>query len=229
MFPAQKSDLTNIFLDYNHYNGELKFGPMNGIKFYHEYRKIEKRVTYDASWSICYKREFLNKNKLRFVGGIVCLQDGEFLSRVFCLAQICSYIDYSFYVHRVNPNSVTNSSMVYSYKALEGYIKAAINLKNFKKDIILTAKQKDFINQPLIKFVIINMQRCVTQRGIDFKKFNYVRKKLKEKGLSKIDLKGCNTDYSKFGRIYNFSIWLFLFYCFSQNLLISIKTKLRFT
>lgn len=61
--------------------------------------------------SVCnkiYKREFLNKNNLRFREGLKKSQDVEFNTRAFNKCETIGYINETLYFYRKNPTSVCN-------------------------------------------------------------------------------------------------------------------------
>ncbi|MEQ8414405.1 MAG: glycosyltransferase [Imperialibacter sp.] len=161
----------------------------------------------DRTWAILFDRAFINKFNIRYLANVPYLEDGEFLARALCLAEKCSFHSYPFYQRTTRPGSATNSNTFFSKKAIQGFVLAAANLIRFQKTG-LTSSQKLFLNQPIAKFVLLGWQTCVSSHF--FGNIKFLKAVSREHEFSPLDLRNCNRYYSKYGRIYNVSISLFL-------------------
>jgi glycosyltransferase involved in cell wall biosynthesis len=161
----------------------------------------------DRSVAILYNREFMSKHQLRYVAQIPYLEDGEFIARVLCLAERCTFSGVEFYMRTTRPGSATNSDLFYQDKSVDGFIRAAKNLSAFRSRDTLSIKQRIFLNQPIIKFSMLSVQACVSRSY--FKNIFQVRKKLKREKLDQLPLEGCRGVFASYGQFYNISVYLF--------------------
>lgn len=179
----------------------------------------------DRTVAILLKKDFLNNAGLRYIAEIPFLEDGEFIARVLCLAERCVFEGGSFYFRTTRPGSATNSSLFYSDKSINGFIKAAINLKKFSSNTQLSKAQKTFMNQPIVKFVLLAMESS-------FHKSNWSRsvttiRKLAACDLGSLSLDGVNAPFKPYGKVYNISPFLSIAYLFGKRLLVSMSIKLK--
>lgn len=163
------------------------------------------RTDPDRMWAVLYDRDFLNRNNLRYLSDVPYLEDGELIARIMCLAERCIFDGRLFYMRTTRGGSATNSNLFHSEKAVNGFIKAAKNLKEFQKKETLNQRQRIFLNQPISKFTLLGL---LGKMG-NFSEFNSLQKKMKGLGLGKCTLKGCNNYYFSEGLLYNFSPYLF--------------------
>ena len=70
---------------------------------------ISAREWYATVWMGCYRRDYLDRNNLRFKLGIFH-EDLEFLPRLFLNAQTVRFIDRPFYHYCIRPGSITTAS-----------------------------------------------------------------------------------------------------------------------
>jgi len=199
---------------------------IDGIQFYHWYRSIKKYTGIDAPWSIFYNAEFLNKNRLRFVEGIIYMDDAEFLGRVFCLARRCSFYDFPYYLHYENPHSVSNSPVIFSMKAIKGFLLGAEYLKKFRVNNNLSQNQKVFLNNPIAKLVLLVLQQTVNSKCIDYRQYLRLFNELKKSDLKRVDIEGCSSELFFWGRIYNLSMHMFVLMWFSNLALKSLARRI---
>jgi hypothetical protein len=194
---------------------EYKYDPslssnriLSGINYSHHFMKGKPEIRDPhRSWAIFFKTTFIKTHKLYYLPGVPFLEDGEFLYRVLCLAKRVSYIDKPFYLRTTRPGSATHSNLFTSDKAINGFIDAAKNLKEFQGDDSLTSEQKSFLNLPIVKFCISSIIACTDVRSMH--KVFRVRKQLIHHNLNKLDLNSCGSFHTKYGRYYNKSIFYF--------------------
>jgi glycosyltransferase involved in cell wall biosynthesis len=195
---------------------------LTGIEAYNTLMKNLPRDP-DSSVAVLFQKKFLREYGLQFTGNIPYLEDCEFMARVFCLATSCSFEPHPFYIRVTRPGSATNSGLFYSEAAVNGFFFAAMHLKQFKASTLLSQAQKYHINQPITKFTLLIVQSCIGQGR---RRYQEIKKRLKQKRLDKTDLQGCSSFYYKYGVIYNISIDLF--YGVWSARLIKISLKRRF-
>jgi len=165
------------------------------------------RTDPDRMWAILFKTEFINHNNLRYLPDVPYLEDGEFIARILCLAKSCAFDSHSFYQRTTRPGSATNSSLASSEKATNGFLLAAVNLKKFQQSQDLNDKQKEFLNQPIAKFILLAVNSSVGLSS--FKRLLRIMISLKDLSLRKIEIRGFNRpEYFIYGKMYNISPWL---------------------
>jgi glycosyltransferase involved in cell wall biosynthesis len=157
----------------------------------------------DRIWGILFNTSFLNKNNLRFLPEVPFLEDGEFIARILALAEKCVFDSTPFYLRTTRLGSATNSSLLYSIEATRGFILSAVSLKNFQLNSNLNLHQVRFLNQPIVKFVVLALSSCKRLRY--FKRYQWIKRELYSNGLSRCDLNSCNKTYTRYGIAYNIS------------------------
>ena len=190
-----------------------------GLDAYHLSRG-DGRTDPDRMWAILFDLNFLNANKLRYLPGVPYLEDGEFIARILCLAGTCMFDGQPFYQRTTRAGSATNSTLFSSDKAINGFIRAAQHLVEFRARYNLSVKQKEFLNQPICKFVLLTLVSFST--SLNVRKFKEVSQKLKASGMEKVNLIDCNIYYRIEGFLYNASPYLYLFHRLIRSPLIKL-------
>ncbi|MDD2798985.1 MAG: glycosyltransferase [Bacteroidales bacterium] len=163
----------------------------------------------DRLWAVLIRRDLLDRNGLRFLADVPYLEDGELIARIMCVAELCIFDGNSFYQRTTRKGSATNSKLLYSKKAINGFVKSSLNLKRFQQNTIISEEQKTFLNQPICKFTLLAFTGCLTFRRLFY--ITDVKKQLNQGGIKQLDLDGIHPFYYKNGILYNQSIILFLF------------------
>jgi glycosyltransferase involved in cell wall biosynthesis len=176
-----------------------------GIEAYFKARGISSNVP-DRMTGVLFERDFINKNYLRFLPDVPYLEDGEFIARVLCLAERCILDGNSFLQGTTRPGSASSLKSFYSSKATKGFILAASNLKRFQLEQNLNIKQKEFLNQPVVKYVLLAINSSIGWRSCG-RLVNTI-KTLKKFKFKRVRLEGCNRDYQLLGKAYNLSPYL---------------------
>lgn len=162
----------------------------------------------DRLWAVLIERKFIETHSLRFLSDVPYLEDGELMARMMCLAERCVFDGYSFYQRTTRRGSATNSNLFYSERAVDGFIKAALHLKEFQQNHVLSPSQRLFLNQPIVKFTHLSLfPYCLKNRIFDF---NNAIARLKGLDLLKNHLTGCNVYYRIDGKL--LKIWPILFF-----------------
>ncbi len=195
----------------------------SGIEVYHQRRKYNTGDP-DSSCAILYKRSFIENNAIRFTPGIPYLEDGEFISRVFCLAERCMFeAQHSFYIRTIRPGSATQGDTFFSDKAITGFFNAINSLKNFQNLPSLSKAQQHFVNQPIVKYTLLTIQATAGRKL--FYKYKKIKQTLLQKNHLKLQLRGCSWFYYKYGFLYNISIDLFYTVWCTRLMFLSMKNK----
>lgn len=177
-----------------------------GIKAYNHSRG-DGKTDPDRSWGILFEHNFIKANQLNYISQIPYLEDGEFIARVMCLATRVSFFSKSFYIRTTRIGSAMNSDLFFQERSVNGFIRAAINLSNFRKSPTLSFEQRIFLNQPICKFVLLSL---IPYASLSKKsRFNVVVKRIREANFKRLDLRGCNNFYKVEGYLYNFSPYIF--------------------
>jgi glycosyltransferase involved in cell wall biosynthesis len=164
----------------------------------------------DRSCGIIYSRQFLLTNQLRYIPGVPILEDGEFISRLSCLAERCGFDSQPAYVRTTRPGSAINSNIFFSEQAVSGFLRAAVNLKQFQARPSLTRDQKMFLNQPICKFSMLFTNASFGKDGN--KGLAKMTRALQASNLHTCDLTGLSEEYRSEGRIFNISPKLYAYY-----------------
>ena len=158
-------------------------------------------------WAVLFEREFFERNNLRFLPDVPYLEDGELIARILCLAERCIFDGHSFYQRTTRSGSATNTDLFKRQRATEGFLLAVINLKKFQKEQKLDARQKEFLNQPIAKFVLLAINSSIGW-NFNLRKLSETVKTLEKLGCKKIKLEGCQRVFLLYGRAYNASPYL---------------------
>lgn len=182
------------------------------------------KVDPDRMWAILFNREFLNDNKLRFLAEVPYLEDGELIARILCIAERCVFEGNSFYLRTTRKGSATNSNMFYSNRSTIGFLKALRNLKEFKENSQLSYKQREFLNMPIIKFVVLAFDSG--RRPIRIGYLRKLRNEVSSFGLRKLQLNSVDKEFRFLGQLYNMSPIILVSYLYLLNIIRYIRYKL---
>jgi len=154
----------------------------------------------DRLWAVLIERKFIETHSLKFLSDVPYLEDGELMARMMCLAERCVFDGYSFYQRTTRPGSATNSKLFYSERAVDGFIKAALHLKEFQQNPVLSPSQRFFLNQPIVKFTLLVVLPFCEVRYI----FKYRQSVLllKKYDLMDFEINGCNKEYFHLGQVF---------------------------
>jgi len=196
----------------------------SGVEAYFKSRGNET-IDPDRTWAILFETEFVNKFGFRYIPDVPYLEDGEFIARILCMAERCIFEGGSFYNRTTRPGSATNSKLFYSDKSINGFIKAAANLKQFSQNQQLSEAQRIFLNHPLAKFIFLTVESSA--RLSTWRKIFLVRKKLIENNLGRLSLLGVVYPYNIYAKMYNVSPFLFIFYLLCKKMILSFTLKMN--
>lgn len=199
---------------------------LNGVEYFKKYEQGRSEIRDPhRSVAIFLKTDFLNAHGLRYLDGIPFLEDGEFMTRVNCLANRVSFLNNPFYLRTTRPGSATHSRLYFSEKAREGFIRAAQNLLDFKYCFCQSKEQKVFMNQPIIHFVVLYITSLSLYNYL--KSFPDLTRKLRESKFLVLDIEGCSKAYTDMAKRYNYSLTWFYLNWRIKGLIKSINLKVK--
>jgi glycosyltransferase involved in cell wall biosynthesis len=178
----------------------------SGVEGYFASRGYEIRDP-DRSWAILYRNEMLQQHQLQYPKDVPFLEDGCFLLKVFAVANQVGFSNINFYQRTTSEGSATVSGVFYSDKAIDGFLKAAANLKIFAHSCELTFIQQGLLNHGIVKYIVLSISQDVSIRS--FGRFIATLDKLKAKGFSKLSTSGVRGSYKTYARWYNISPYFF--------------------
>lgn len=185
----------------------------DGVEGYFAPRSMEMKDP-DRSWAVLYRLEMLREHNISYPKNVPFLEDGLFLGKVFTVAKRVGFSSAKFYQRTIRKGSATNSRLVFSKKAIDGFLLAVTDLINFSKNIPSGSKDRGLINHVTAKFVFLPLTSCLESNN--FSDFRKIVKSLKNLGLKKLDLQGCSGTYLKYGAAYNRSISHFIVVYYSR-------------
>ncbi len=181
----------------------------SGVEGYFASRGYEVRDP-DRSWAILYRNEMLQQHQLQYPEGVPFLEDGCFLLKVFSVAEGVGFVDRVFYQRTTSGGSATVSGVFYSDKAIQGFIKAALDLKHFSAHYKLAKPQQELLNHGIAKYVLLSISPSIG--AYQFMKYFSVISMLKRAGLAKLETDGLRFLYKKHIKMYNLSKLFFPLY-----------------
>lgn len=194
----------------------------SGLDGYFEPRGLSMKDP-DRSWAMLYRKTVLNQYAILYPKNVPYLEDGLFLAKVFSVAEKVIFCDDNFYQRTTREGSATNSKLLYSDKAINGFLLAIDDIKQFAIQNQLNQEQQLLINHVVAKFVFLPL----TASLLSSKKSNFfkVYHILKEKKLDKLDLAGCRGTYLLYGKAYNKSIIHFMVVFYSLKFKRELNSK----
>lgn len=179
----------------------------DGIEGYFAPRSVDMKDP-DRSWAVLYRLDMLRQNGINYPKNVPFLEDGLFLGKVFAVAERVGFSSAKFYQRTIRIGSATNSKLLFSKKAIDGFLLAVTDLMQFAKTIPNHSRQRGLLNHVMAKFVFLPLSSCLKTNN--FKDFVTIVKSLKQLGLKKLDLEGCSGIYLKYGKAYNQSLMHFM-------------------
>jgi glycosyltransferase involved in cell wall biosynthesis len=179
---------------------------ISGIELYRLKNGDYKVYQGDPHRSVSFfiRASFLNDHGLRYLSGVPFLEDGELMARILCLAERTTVMHNPVYMRTTRPGSATHSNLFNSERARKGFLKAAHNLYEFKRDFCRNEVQTGFINQFIVHFTIISIASIELSRYLS--NYSSLYRALKKGPLRTLDTEGVSEKYAKWGRSYNRSI-----------------------
>jgi glycosyltransferase involved in cell wall biosynthesis len=184
----------------------------SGVEGYFEARGFEVKDP-DRSWAIVYDKQLLNDYKIDYPKNVPYLEDGLFLAKVFTVATSVGFDNQIFYQRTTRKGSATNSKLFFSEKAINGFILAINDIKNFAANNNLVRTQQQLVNHVVAKFVLLPMSPFINK--LDFFGYLKIIRLLRSNGVNKIEVDGVRQPYKKLSFSFNFNkVWFFIYYIY---------------
>lgn len=177
----------------------------SGVEAY-SVARADGRTDPDRLWAVLLDSAFIKSRGFYFLPDVPFLEDGELLARILCQTERCIFNGQSFYQRTTRPGSATNSKLFYSEKSTKGFIAAASNLLSFQKREELMYEQKQFLNQPIAKFIFLAIESALGAKSM-----NKLTGTIKDTiciTAGNLNLMRCEGIYKIYGRAYNLSPYL---------------------
>lgn len=168
---------------------KIKNKVMNGREFYD--LGIKSKSIMSVVWNKLYRRDFLEKNNLKFYEGII-YEDMEFTPRAYYLANRVKYIDEVVVMYRQREGSIMSSVNV---KKLDNYFVVAESINKFNKDY----NSPILHNSELYMYVTLIRKLKYLEDKREVIKF---KDKLKERNVVSKFMKSNKFKYKVFGLLY---------------------------
>ncbi len=196
-----------------------------GTKSYFVSRK-DRSIDPDRMVAVLFNTAFINAHKFRYLENVPYLEDGEFISRILCMAQRVIFDAYPFYMRITREGSATNSDLYLSMKARNGFFLSAENLIKLQMEKSLSEEQRNFLNQPIAKFVLLPLMASASPRTC--RTYRKVKGEIISRNMQQLDLHGCDIIYTRFGTVYNKSMSSFFVFWICRRFLIALRKRMKF-
>jgi hypothetical protein len=153
------------------------------------------------------------------------LEDGEFIARVYSVAQNCLLQWNPFYQLRVHAASTSKQPKINDYPALIGHLKGIQSLKNFNL-LHFGAANDGFLQGLIIKYTLLPYQSVVGRRGLDIKKHRWIHTEMKKRGHYPIDINSGNAYLVMLARWLNKSVYYYYMRWNLRLLFMSMRIRL---
>jgi glycosyltransferase involved in cell wall biosynthesis len=182
----------------------------SGVEGYFEPRGYDVKDP-DRSVAILYKKQLLEDYNITYPKDVPYLEDGLFLAKVFTVATKVGFDNEIFYQRTTRIGSATNSKLFHSEIAINGFILAINDIKNFANQNLLAIHQQYLVNHVVAKFIVLSMSPFINKLDI----YGYLKivRLLKKKGVNKIATEGIRNPYKKLSFSFNLNkFWFFIYY-----------------
>lgn len=186
----------------------------NGVQGYYAARGNEVRDP-NRSWGILYRREMIEQYQLRYPKDVPFLEDGQFLVKVFSVAQKVGFDNAKFHQRTTSKGSATVSGVYHTQKAIDGFLKAAADLRTFSKKHQFTETQKGLINHGIVNYVLLSLfpQISIKKMGA----LHQTIHQIKSLDFRTFETKGVVEPYLTYARQFNISPYYFLL-CYAAEI-----------
>ena len=186
----------------------------NGVDGYFAPRGYDVRDP-DRSWGILFKKQLLYKYEIFYPKDVPYLEDGLFLGKVFSVATRVGFDNDIFYKRTIRKGSATNSGLFFSEEAMQGFLKAVRDIKEFGSQHQLEKERMHLINHVVAKFVLLTL--TPNMGAFKFRKYFRVITLLKRENLGSLKTEGLRFSYKSCSHVFNFSKLILPFYFWFSN------------
>jgi len=169
----------------------------------------------DRSWAILYRKALLDSYQIRYPKAVPFLEDGCFLIKVFSVAQRVGFDNSKFHQRTTSIGSATVTGVYYSDKAINGFLNAALDIKQFGETQTLAPRQLGLINHGTVNFVLLSLFPLVSLDSL-VRLFQTV-KKIKSLGFLRLPISGVVFPYSQYASNFNISPYYFILMYFKEK------------
>ena len=174
----------------------------NGVEGYFSGRGEGVRDP-DGSWAKLYRRNLILNYNITYPKNVPILEDGLFLGKVFSVAERVGFSDELLYYRTIRKGSAMNSDLFFSDKAVNGFITAANDLREFAAKQSLNSEQAGLINHCIVKFVLLPLNAALSYKNL--KEYFVIVKRLNKAGFKKLETAGVLEPYLEYAKYYNLS------------------------
>ncbi len=179
----------------------------DGVSGYYAPRVPDGRDP-NRSWAILYRREMLEKYSLKYPKDVPFLEDGAFLVKVFAVAERVGFDVGKFHQRTTSKGSATVTGVYHTEKAINGFLKAAADLREFSEANRFGMPQQGLLNHGMANFVLLSLFSQVSLGKI--KALQHTIKKIKATGFSQLQTQGVVDPYRTYAIRFNISPYFFL-------------------
>lgn len=169
----------------------------------------------NRSWAILYRKLLLDTYQIRYPKAVPFLEDGCFLIKVFSVAQRVGFDNARFYQRTTNLGSATVTGVYYSEKAINGFLKAALDIKKFGEEHTLATKNYGLINHGIVNFVLLSLFPLISLHSLG--RLSQTVKKIKFLGFLRLPIAGVVFPYSQYASNFNVSPYYFILMYFKEK------------
>ena len=181
----------------------------DGIEGYFASRGTQVQLP-DRSAGILFRKKLLYDFQISYPKDVPYLEDGVFLGKVFVVAKKVAFDNADFYQRMNREDSATNSNVFFSQKAIDGFLHAVKNIKEFDDEHYFTKEQKGLINHLIAKYVLLTVTPSISK--YNYREYSAIIKKLEKVNVDKVNVNGLRFLYRRHMLAFNFSTTFFPFY-----------------
>lgn len=179
----------------------------DGVSGYYAPRLPDGRDP-NRSWAILYRRELLEKYSLKYPKDVPFLEDGAFLVKVFSVAERVGFDVGKFHQRTTSKGSATVTGVYHTEKAINGFLKAAADLRDFSNNHGFDKPQRGLLNHGMANFVLLSLFSQMSLAKL--KALQATVQKIKAAGFGQLQTQGVVDPYRTYARRFNISPYFFL-------------------
>lgn len=215
---ADAQQLDVFYLNFEIFNADgqaiwqTDFSPLEnqifgGVAGYYAPRVPDGRDP-NRSWAILYRRELLEKYSLKYPKDVPFLEDGAFLVKVFSVAGRVGFDVGKFHQRTTSKGSATVTGVYHTEKAINGFLKAAADLRDFSNKHGFDKPQQGLLNHGIANFVLLSLFSQVSLGKL--KALQQTVQKIKAAGFGQLPTQGVVDPYRTYAKRFNISPYFFL-------------------
>lgn len=179
----------------------------DGVSGYYAPRVPDGRDP-NRSWAILYRRELLEEYSLKYPKDVPFLEDGAFLVKVFAVAERVGFDVGRFHQRTTSKGSATVTGVYHTEKAINGFLKAAADLRDFSNKHRFDKPQRGLLNHGMANFVLLSLFSQMSLGKL--KALQATVQKIKAADFGQLQTQGVVDPYRTYARRFNVSPYFFL-------------------